>query len=183
MKITKNFFEQPTLWVAENLLSKILVRKWRGKEIKTVITETEAYCGFDDKASHASRGITERNKIMFGPAGRAYIYLIYGTHYCLNIVTEKENYPAAVLIRGADLPGADTSKLVKLNGPGKLTKALLIDKSLNGEDIAVSQKLWIEDVGGATADRFKIKKGPRVNIDYAGQWAKKPWRFWIEYNV
>src|SRR3989338_4591344 len=104
-RLTKNFFEKPTLWVAGNLLGKVLIRNWRGKEIKAIITEAEAYCGFDDKASHASRGITQRNKIMFGGAGRAYVYLIYGMHHCLNIVTERENYPSAVLIRGVKLLG------------------------------------------------------------------------------
>ena len=175
-RLTKNFFEKPTLWVAGNLLGKVLIRNWRGKEIKAIITEAEAYCGVDDKASHASRGMTPRNKIMFGEAGYAYVYLIYGMHYCLNIVTEFKDYPAAVLIRGVRLLN-DAS--AKLDGPGKLTKALHIDKFLNGEDIVISQKLWIEDVGGATADRFKIKKGLRVGVDYAGPWAKKPWRFYL----
>lgn len=177
-KLTRKFFEQPTLWVAENLLGKVLVRKWRGKEIRAVITETEAYRGFDDKASHASRGMTPRNKIMFGSAGRAYVYLIYGMHHCLNIVTEQEDYPAAVLIRAVNLLRSSTPKL---NGPGKLTRALRIDKSLNGEDITTSQKLWIENVGGATADKFKIRRGPRIGVDYAGSCAKKSWRFWISY--
>lgn len=177
MRLSRKFFEKPTLWVAENLLGKILVRKWRGKEIKAAITETEAYCGFDDKASHASRGITQRNKIMFGPAGYAYVYLIYGMHHCLNIVTERKNYPAAVLIRGVNLLGNAVSKL---DGPGRLTKALHIDKSLNSKDIITSQKLWIEFIGGRTADKFKVKRGPRIGVDYAGRWAKKPWRYWTE---
>jgi DNA-3-methyladenine glycosylase len=174
MRLAKEFFEKQTLWVAENLLGKFLVRRWRGKEIRTLITETEAYCGFNDRASHASRGMTLRNKVMFGPAGFAYVYLIYGMHYCLNVVTEQEGYPAAVLIRGVnqvDFPNA------KLNGPGKLTKALHIDKSLNGENIVASRKLWIE-----ANDRYRlinVKKGRRIGVDYAGSWAKKPWRFWI----
>ena len=179
MRLTRKFFERPTLWVAENLLGKILARKWRGKEIKAVITETEAYCGFDDKASHASRGMTPRNKIMFGEAGCAYVYLIYGMHHCLNIVTERENYPAAVLIRAVKLGGV-ISELTLINGPGKLTKALHIDKSLNGEDIITSQKLWIEDVG--RAGKFKVKKGPRVGVDYAGEWAEKQWRYYIKFE-
>lgn len=186
-RFNRNFFERPTLLVAENLLGKILVRKWRGKEIRAVITETEAYCGFDDKASHVSRGITPRNKIMFGSAGFAYIYLIYGMHYCLNIVTEREGYPAAILIRGAVLLdsklGHPTSKF---DGPGKLTKALRIDKSLNGEDIITSQKLWIENSHcGNHIPVFGnvipiVERGPRIGINYAGEWAKKPWRFWIK---
>lgn len=181
-RLQKEFFTQPTLEVAENLLGKVLARNMAGEEIKAVITETEAYCGFSDLASHASRGITERNKIMFGRAGRAYIYLVYGMHYCLNIVTEKENYPAAVLIRGIKLTGGSEEKL--LNGPGKLTKFLNIDKSLNGENILTSNNLWVENnnfslLGVEKAE--KINKGPRIGVDYAGKWAKKPWRFWIDY--
>lgn len=169
----------PTLKVAENLLGKILIRNNAGEEIRSMITEIEAYCGLDDKASHASRGITERNKIMFGPAGHAYIYLVYGMHYCLNIVTERENYPAAVLIRGVKLVGSATSDKM-LNGPGKLTKFLNIDKTLNGENILISDKLWIENNNFGYAKAEKINKGPRIGVDYAGKWAKKPWRFWID---
>ena len=176
MRLTRKFFEKPTLWVAENLLGKVLVRKWRGKEMRAFITETEAYRGFNDKASHASRGMTPRNKIMFGKAGHAYVYLIYGMHHCFNIVTERESYPAAVLIRGVLLG----HRMAKLDGPGKLTKSLHIDRSLNGEDITTSQKLWIENDGGATPVKFKVKKSTRVGVDYAGEWAKKPWRFWVK---
>src|SRR3989344_1684125 len=95
-KMLNYFFEKPTLGVARNLLGKILVRKWRGKTIKGTITETEAYCGPEDKASHASRGRTKRTEVMFGEAWTIYVYLIYGMYYCLNIVTEKKDYPAAV---------------------------------------------------------------------------------------
>lgn len=182
-RLRKEFFMEPTLKVAENLLGKVLVRNNHGKEIKAVITETEAYCGFDDKASHASRGITERNKIMFGHAGLAYVYLIYGMHYCLNIVTERENYPAAVLIRGVKLVGygcATSDKM--LNGPGKLTKFLNIDKNLNGENILTSDNLWIENNNFSSVRAEKINKGPRIGVDYAGKWAKKPWRFWIDIS-
>lgn len=179
-KLQKEFFTQPTLRVAENLLGKVLVRNDGEKEIKAVITETEAYRGLDDKASHASRGITPRNKIMFGPAGRAYVYLIYGMHYCLNIVTEREGYPAAVLIRGVKIinESGDVFAGKLLNGPGKLTKFLNIDKNLNGENILTSDNLWLEDSGGHIGARAKICKGPRIGVDYAGEWAKKPWRFW-----
>lgn len=178
-RLRKEFFMEPTLKVAENLIGKVLVRNIRGEKIKVVITETEAYSGLEDKASHASRGRTPRNKIMFGLAGYAYVYLIYGMHYCLNIVTERQNYPAAVLIRGVKLIGSATSDKM-LNGPGKLTKFLNIDKNLNGENILISDNLWVEL--GNRIPKFVVSKGPRIGVDYAGEWAKKPWRFWIDIN-
>lgn len=172
-RLKKDFFENDTVWVAKNLLGKILVNRNGKKITRALITETEAYCGFNDKASHASRGMTPRNKLMFGPAGHAYIYLVYGMHYCLNVVTEKENYPAAVLIRGVKIAGNEKD----LNGPGKLTKFLNIGKNLNGEDMTKSNALWIENSNGAA---FRMNKGPRIGVDYAGDWAKKYWRFWID---
>ncbi|MDP2860437.1 MAG: DNA-3-methyladenine glycosylase, partial [bacterium] len=99
-RLSRKFFVRPTLMVAKDLLGKILVRKTGRKITRVMIIETEAYCGPKDLASHASRGRTKRTEIMFGPAGHAYIYLIYGMYHCLNVVTEAEGYPAAVLIRG-----------------------------------------------------------------------------------
>ena len=177
-RLPKEFFMQPTLKVAKNLLGKILVRRDAGEEIRAIITETEAYRGPNDKASHASRRITPRNKIMFGPAGHAYIYLIYGLHYCLNIVTERENYPAAVLIRGVKIAGPAAGGKI-LNGPGKLTKFLNIDKSLNGENIFKSHNLWLENCHYQN-HRAYVNKGTRIGVDYAGEWAKKQWRFFID---
>jgi len=184
-KLNRKFFEQNTLKVAKELLGKILVRKWRNKELRGIITETEAYMGFEDKASHASRGITPRTEIMFGEAGRAYIYLIYGMHNCLNIVTEQKNYPAAVLIRGVilheDLKTGTISKFKYLNGPGKLTKFFHIDRKLNGEDITKSKKMWVEDATNISKfEDFKIKSDKRIGIDYAGKWKNKNWRFYCE---
>lgn len=164
------FFKKPTLQVARNLLGKALVRKWRGKLIKGIITETEAYCGPEDKASHASRGRTKRTEVMFGEPGTIYVYLIYGMHYCLNIVTGKKDYPAAVLIRGV-LVGEK-----KLNGPGKVCKYFHIDKILNGTMLGKSSNLWIEK--GIKAKN--IRTGRRIGVDYAGRWAKKPWRFYAK---
>ncbi|MBX4190313.1 DNA-3-methyladenine glycosylase, partial [Candidatus Parcubacteria bacterium] len=116
-KLDRQFFEQKTLKVARELLGKYLVRRIGNKVIAAKITETEAYCGPNDKACHASKGRTSRTEVMFGKAGHAYVYLIYGMYHCLNIVTEKENYPAAVLIRG----------IGSINGPGKLCRELKID--------------------------------------------------------
>ncbi len=163
----QKFFNQPTLKVAENLLGKFLVRKYRGKEIILIITEIEAYDGFNDKASHASRGKTERNKIMFESAGRWYIYLAYGMHWMLNIVCGPKDYPAAILIRG----------IKEINGPGRLTKFLKIDKKFNGKIAGKKTGLLIED-GGIKIKKSQIIKTKRIGVEYAGKiWANKPYRF------
>ncbi len=135
-----------------------------------MITETEAYCGPKDLASHASKGRTKRTEIMFGPPGFAYVYLIYGMYYCLNIVTEKENYPAAVLIRAVDANG--------LNGPGKLCRFFKIDRALNGEDIVKSRRLWIEN--GRKLKPVQIGRSRRIGVNYAGSYKNKFWRFYVK---
>ncbi|MDD5751336.1 MAG: DNA-3-methyladenine glycosylase, partial [Candidatus Peribacteraceae bacterium] len=117
-----SFFRRPVLAVAPELLGKFLVRRMRGKIIAAMITEVEAYDGPEDKACHAHRGKTHRNAVMFGPAGRWYVYFVYGMHWMLNIVTGERGYPAAVLVRGVR----------ECNGPAKLTKAFRIDGRLNG---------------------------------------------------
>lgn len=127
--------------------------------------------GPHDKASHASHGRTPRTEIMFGPSGRLYVYLIYGMYYCLNIITERENYPAAVLIRGLKPVVGITGKT---DGPGKLCRELSISKQDNGLNIVKSQKIFIIDIGTKSK---KIISGPRIGVDYAGCWAKKNWRF------
>lgn len=134
-----------------------------------MITENEAYGGHHDKASHASRGRTARNQMMFGPAGFWYVYFVYGNHWMLNIVTGPKDYPAAVLIRGTD----------KIVGPARLTKFLHIDKKLNSQPARRLSGLWIEDRGVIIA-KNKIKRAPRVGVDYAGAWAKKPYRFMLK---
>lgn len=174
MKLKKKFFEQNTLKAARELLGKTLTRKWRGKKLRGVITETEAYKGLSDKASHASRGMTPRTALMFGEAGRAYVYLIYGMHHCLNIVTEKSGYPAAVLIRSIWLPDSQ----MQINGPGRVCKFFHIDKTLNGENITKSRKLWIESSAIIRKPK-KILRGTRIGVDYAKEWKNKPWRFYI----
>ena len=162
-----SFFNRSTVIVAEDLLGKFLVRKIEGKEYALMITETEAYDGWKDKASHAHRGQTPRNTPMFGAAGHWYVYFTYGMHFMLNIVTEEKNYPAAVLIRGAG----------EWNGPGKLTKALKIDKKLNGKVASRENALWIEDRGIVMKEE-EIKQMPRIGISYAGPvWARKKYRF------
>lgn len=176
-RLSRGFFDRPTLTVARDLLGKILVRKIGRKIIKTIITETEAYVGPEDLASHAAKGKTERTEVMFGPPGHAYVYMIYGIYHCLNIVTEKNGYPAAVLIRGIEIvDGLPRGRKAALQGPGKLCRELKIDKSLNREDIIKSDKLWLENPG-LRIGLGRIKKTKRIGIDYAGKYKDKLWRF------
>ena len=174
-ELVKEFFARDTLEVAKELLGKKIVRNYRGKKIEGVITETEAYHGFNDKASHASRGKTERTKIMFGEAGTIYVYLIYGMHYCLNIVTGKKDFPAAVLIRRINSGGR------QISGPGKVSKFFKIDKKLNEKKLSRKSELWIAAPSGRGSPRLKIGAGRRIGVDYAGPiWARKPWRFYVK---
>lgn len=172
--LNKSFFRRPTLEVAEDMLGKFLVKKADKKKISAMITEVEAYDGFDDKASHAHNGKTKRNEVMFGVAGYWYVYLVYGMHNMLNIVTGKKNYPAAILIRGISAWEKDTK--VQIDGPGKLTKFLKIDRSLNKKKAEKKTGLWIED-RGIKIEKKEIKKTPRIGVSYAGECAQKPWRF------
>ncbi|MFH2136650.1 MAG: DNA-3-methyladenine glycosylase [Patescibacteria group bacterium] len=189
-KIKKNFYNRNTIKVAQEILGKFLVRKIGKKIIAGKIVETEAYVGPSDLASHASRGKTARTAPMFGPPGHAYVYLVYGLNYCFNIVTEKENYPAAVLIRAIEpTDGIDLIKKFRknqkiifnlTNGPGKLCQALKIDKSLNNSDIS-KNILWVED-RGLKIKPSEIVAAKRIGVDYAGQYKNKPWRFYLRGN-
>ncbi len=179
--LNSGFFDRPTRAVAKDLLGKFLVRRVRGKEFAYMIIETEAYDGFNDKASHASRGRTSRNMPMFGPAGHWYVYFTYGMHWMLNAVTREKDYPAAVLIR-AGLLFSYSRELEnnKASGPGRLTKRLRITGKLNGEAIHPKNGLWVEDRGVRISPR-KIIKAPRVGVDYSGPiWSAKPWRYRIK---
>ena len=169
-RLDRKFFNRNTVLVAQELLGKFLVRKVGNKIVKAKITETEAYCGTKDLACHASKGLTERTKVMFGPAGYPYIYMIYGMYHCLNIVTEKEGNPSAVLIRSLDCENCD--------GPGKLCRELKIDRKLNAVDLVKSNSLWIEENKTKTS-KSQIKKGKRIGVDYAGKWKDKLWRFYL----
>ena len=170
------FFEKETIWVARNLLGKHLVRRTREGEMCGKIVETEAYCGPEDLACHSSAGETPRTRVMFGPAGRAYVYLIYGVHHCLNVVTEKPG--AAVLIRALQPLGKEfTEKKKVASGPGKVCRWMEIDKSFNGWDLTTGRRLWIADGGELN---LEIESSPRVGVDYAGRWVKKPWRFLLK---
>ena len=187
MKISRKFYQQPTLEVARQLLGKYLVREHTEGVTIGRIVETEAYIGPDDKACHASKGRTLRTKIMFGNPGYAYVYLIYGFHHMLNIVTEQVDFPAAVLIRAVEpLAGIElmqarrgTSERRNLcNGPGKLCQAFAIDRALNGSDLC-GPPLYVEDRGESVP---KVAKTPRIGVDYAGHWQHKLWRFIVKDN-
>jgi len=174
--------------VAEALLGKFLVRNLpagrqggRRRKISLMITEVEAYDGFKDRASHASRGKTARNTPMFGKPGCWYVYFTYGMHWMLNVVTRETGYPAAVLIRGGIVVGKDglpaqASKPIPVTGPARLTKFLKIKGKLSGLPAGIKTGLWLED-RGIVAQKKKIRRGPRVGIDSAGKyWAAKHWR-------
>lgn len=181
--LKRNFFARDTHLVAKQLLGKLLIRQLGKKKLIARITDVEAYVGEDDLACHATRGRTPRTAVMYGPPGHAYIYLIYGIHYCLNIVTEPEGLPAAILIRGAVIvPPQVRGRLrggFKIDGPGKLTRALEINKSLNAEDLTTSKNLYVAD-DGLRVPRSRIKTSPRINVAYAGACAAYPWRYFIE---
>lgn len=212
------FYNRPTKTVALGLLGKILCRKIGNKIIRGKIVEAEAYLGAKDLACHTSKGKTQKNEVMFGPAGRAYVYFIYGMYHCFNIVTEKENNPCAVLIRALEpineikkLRNCDINSSISqypnfpisvpsvisennknkfnkifrgksmhniLNGPAKLCREFQIDKSLNGWDLTLGKKLWIEN--GEKIKISKIKKAKRIGVDYAGIWKDKLLRFYIK---
>jgi DNA-3-methyladenine glycosylase len=165
-RLTRDFYIRDVLEVAPDLLSKDLVIKMTdGKYNKFRITEVEAYRGSEDKACHACRGRTTRTEIMFHEGGKLYVYLIYGMYWMLNIVTADEGVPQAVLIRGIE----------NHNGPGKITRALGIDKSLYGEDLTTSERIWLEDSGHIPV----IKTSPRIGVEYAGEfWKTRPWRYY-----
>ncbi|MCB9103364.1 MAG: DNA-3-methyladenine glycosylase [Anaerolineales bacterium] len=192
--LTQEFFARPTLTVARDLLGQRLVRDLDGQRLSGLIVETEAYIGPDDTASHARMGRTDRNAIMFGPAGVAYVYFIYGMYHMLNIVTDQPDFPAAILIRALEPLTGQTAmqahrqknnrplKPINLtNGPGKLCQALAIDRRLNHFPITQGHTLWLEP-GDPLPDQA-IAAGPRVGIDYATpECVAAPWRFWIKGN-
>ena len=183
-KLPRSFYEQPTVDVAKQLLGKYLVRKHRKGMTVGRIVETEAYIGPHDLACHAAKGRTARTEVMFGSAGHAYVYFVYGVHYMLNLVTEAFNHPAAVLIRavepsdGIELMEArrGTEKRRNLcSGPGKLCQAFAIDRSLNAADLC-GDIIYTED-RGEPIPRFLAR--PRIGVDYAGKWKDKPFRFLV----
>jgi DNA-3-methyladenine glycosylase len=168
--LARSYFNRPTITVARSLIGKYLVRVIDGRILAGKIVEVEAYVGSQDRACHAAKGRTQRTEVMFGPAGVAYVYLIYGMYHCLNVVTEREEFPSAVLIRAIELKGE------LIDGPGRLCRALEIDRRLNRVDLTIGESLWFED-RGEVVGRGTVGAYPRIGVDYAGTWAKKLWRF------
>jgi len=175
-KLPRSFYNRDTILVARELLGKHLVHVTPGETRIGRIVEVEAYLGEHDLAAHSSKGRTERTKIMFGPPGYAYVYLIYGMHHCMNVVTEPEGNAAAVLLRALE----PVSPLAtRTNGPGLLCRAMGIDRRLNGHDL-LSDNFFMTDPGAAPETR--ILKGPRIGVEYAKHWAKRHLRFYLKGN-
>ncbi|PXX95721.1 3-methyladenine DNA glycosylase [Marinifilum breve] len=164
-KLGKEFFTRDIRAVAEELIGKLIVqKKIDGRIEKFRITEIEMYIGEEDLACHAAKGRTARTEVMYAEGGLVYVYLIYGMYWLLNIVTGPINKPQAILIRGVE----------KINGPGRVGRTLNLDKSFYGEDLGLSERLWIEDDG----QKCSFTRHPRINIDYAGEiWKNKPFRY------
>jgi DNA-3-methyladenine glycosylase len=175
-KLSRSFYDRDTIQVARELLGKHLVHLSRGVERIGKIVEVEAYLGPHDLASHSARGWTDRTKVMFGPPGRAYVYLIYGMYYCVNVVTERKGRASAVLLRAIE-PVRNVSG--RTQGPGLLCRAMHIDKRLNAHDL-LSDDFYIASPN--RAEPFDIARRPRVGVDYAGHWARRLLRFYIKGN-
>lgn len=187
--LPRAFFERPVVDVARDLLGALLVSESSDGMAIVRIVETEAYGGPDDLASHARAGRTRRTAPMFGPAGHAYVYLVYGMHDCLNVVAETDGRAGAVLLRAAE-PQAGLA-LMRLRrgrphdsharlaaGPARLCQALGVDRQLDGHDLTLGARLWLE--WPERAERppdDAVLTGPRIGVDYAGEWSLRPWRF------
>ena len=168
-RLERDFYSRDVLEVAPELLGQTIIHKNdNGELMRYTISEVEAYKGNDDLACHASKGRTPRTETMFAQGGTIYVYLIYGMHWMMNIVTGSVDDPQAILIRG----------LQGCKGPGRLTKMLGVNKEYNGEDLCKSERIWLD----YTPTRLiEVKSGPRIGIDYAGPyWANMPWRFWVD---
>ena len=184
--ITRGFYERNTVKVAEELLGKTLVRRLGSTVLEGIIVETEAYRGADDPASHAYRGPTRRNEVMFGEPGHAYVYFTYGMHYCLNVTTETAGQAGAVLIRAvqpvkglAEMKRRRGTEHVKdlSNGPAKLTQAFAVTKTLNGHDLTSRKKLYVTKPSHQIP--LNITIGTRIGIRSGSE---KPWRFFVKDN-
>ena len=184
MILPREFYDRPTLRVARELIGAHLVRLVDGHRLVGVITEAEAYIGQKDLGCHAKAGRTPRTEVMFGPPGHAYVYFTYGNHWMLNVVTEPEGFPAAVLIR-AIRPVRGAVEIARRRhgrdtlGPGKLTQALGISGADNGLDLTRARsRLWIE--AGRPFPNSVVTKGPRVGLNTVPEpWKSKPWRFLV----
>jgi len=185
-RLRREFYARPTLAVARALLGQRVVRLLDGQRLVGRVVEVEAYLGEADLASHARPGRTRRNAPMYGPPGHAYVYFIYGMYHCLNVVTEPEGSPAAVLIRALEpLEGVETMRCHRpgrsdcdlTNGPGKLCQALAIDRALNCADLCQGNLLWIE--AGPSVGDGQVVTSPRVGVRGDARARIVPWRFYV----
>lgn len=170
-RLEHSFYRQDTLSVARALIGMHLVHRLRGRRRVGRIVETEAYLGPEDRAAHSARGRTARTEVMYGPPGHAYVFLIYGMWHCVNVVTAAENVPHAVLLRAIEPLAGLTGRTA---GPGLLCRAMDIDRQLNGTDLC-GTRLWIERP--ASPRSVRVGRSARIGVDYAGEWAARPWRF------
>ena len=182
---SRTWFDRPSSELALDLLGARIVHASADGVVAGRIVEVEAYAGPEDLAAHSSRGRTARNAVMFGPPGHLYVYLIYGLHHCLNVVAGPSDKPEAVLVRALDIDeGVDLARarrgdrppeLRLASGPGNVGQALGVDRTMNGTDLT-GGPIWIEARVGT---RPRIRRGPRIGVDYAGAWAARPMRCWI----
>jgi len=175
-KLPRAFYDRDAVTVARALLGKCLVRRTEGVERIGRIVEVEAYLGPHDLAAHSAKGLTPRTRVMFGPPGHAYVYLIYGIYHCVNVVTEREGKASAVLLRALE-PVRNLEG--RTRGPGLLCRAMGIDRTLNGHDLT-SDDFFVADDGSRR--RIAIVKRPRIGVEYAGHWARRLLRFYIAGN-
>jgi len=174
--LPRAFYDRDTVVVAHELLGKCLVRRARGVTRIGRIVEVEAYLGPHDRAAHSARGLTPRTRVMFGPPGHAYVYLIYGIYCCMNVVTQAEGTASAVLLRALE-PVRNLD--ARTQGPGLLCRAMDIDRQLNGHDL-LSTDFYV--AGSADERAIGIVKRPRIGVDYAGRWARRLLRFYVRGN-
>ncbi|MEO7658240.1 MAG: DNA-3-methyladenine glycosylase [Pyrinomonadaceae bacterium] len=191
MKLSKAFYSsENTTDIARDLLGKLLVvPDEQGNRVSGMIVETEAYQGPDDRAAHSFGGRrTPRNEVMYASGGTVYVFFVYGMYYQFNVVTGPTDHPHAILIRGVEpVEGIEVMRTRRgtmkdrnlTSGPGKLCIAMAIDRSFNGEDLR-GRRVWIEEYRSFAEDEIAI--GKRVGIDYAGDDANNPWRFWVKGN-
>jgi DNA-3-methyladenine glycosylase len=189
-RLSRDFFARDTLTVARELLGQRLVRVLDGRHLSGRIVEVEAYIGEDDQACHARPGPTKRNAPMYGPPGHAYVYLIYGMHHCLNIVTEQEGFPAAVLVRALEpLAGIEEMRVRRggrpdlplTSGPARLCQAMGIDRRFNATDLCTPDALlFLEEDVAIPGDA--IVTGPRIGVRGDKVAVTVPWRFYVRNN-
>lgn len=176
VRLPDSFYARPALTVARELLGAHLVLEEGRQRRVGRIVETEAYIGEHDLACHAAKGLTPRTEVLFGPPGRAYVYLIYGMHHCFNVVTEPPGVAAAVLVRAVE-PVEGLPPGVRTDGPGRLCRAFGITLAHNRLDLQTSPLYLLK---GVSVPEERVARGPRIGVEYAGAWAEEPFRLWVK---